>query len=66
MVRSIVGTIVDAGIGRRRPGDMLPVLRSGDRADAGQLAPAHGLCLWAVGYDPLTAPTAYAPGDSPR
>ena len=52
MVRAIVGTIVEAGIGRRRPGDLLPVLRSGDRADAGQLAPAHGLCLWAVGYDP--------------
>lgn len=51
MVRSIVGTIVEAGAGRRRPGDLLRVLRSTDRAEAGQLAPPQGLCLWAVGYD---------------
>jgi tRNA pseudouridine38-40 synthase len=52
MVRSLVGTIVEAGAGRRRPGDLLRVLRSRDRAAAGQLAPPQGLCLWAVGYDP--------------
>lgn len=50
MVRSIVGTLVEAATGKRRPGDLLAVLRSGDRAQAGQLAPAHGLCLWDVGY----------------
>jgi len=52
MVRAMVGTIVEAGAGRRRPGDLLRVLRSGDRAEAGRLAPPEGLCLWAVGYDP--------------
>ncbi|HEY8218048.1 MAG TPA: tRNA pseudouridine(38-40) synthase TruA [Acidimicrobiia bacterium] len=52
MVRAIVGTIVEAGAGRRRPGDLLRILRGGDRNDAGQLAPPQGLCLWAVGYDP--------------
>jgi tRNA pseudouridine38-40 synthase len=51
MVRSIVGTIVDAGSGKRRPGDMLQILRAGDRAEAGTVAPPHGLCLWEVGYD---------------
>jgi tRNA pseudouridine38-40 synthase len=51
MVRAIVGTLVDVGVGRRRPGDMLRVLRSGDRALAPRLAPARGLCLWDVGYD---------------
>ena len=51
MVRAIVGTLVDVGTGRRRAGDMLAVLRSGDRAQAPRLAPAHGLCLWDVGYD---------------
>ena len=51
MVRSVVGLLVEAGAGRRRPGDVLAVLRSGDRAKAGQLAPALGLCLWDVGYD---------------
>ena len=51
MVRAIVGTLVDVGTGRRRPGDILGILRSGDRAQAPRLAPAHGLCLWDVGYD---------------
>jgi tRNA pseudouridine38-40 synthase len=50
MVRSIVGTLVEAGTGKRRAGDLLAVLRAGDRAQAGQLAPAHGLCLQDVGY----------------
>jgi tRNA pseudouridine38-40 synthase len=53
MVRSIVGTIVEAGAGRRRPGELLRVLRGGDRSAAGRLAPPEGLCLWAVGYDPI-------------
>jgi tRNA pseudouridine38-40 synthase len=51
MVRSIVGTLVDVGLGKRRPGDMLTILRAGDRNAAGTVAPPHGLCLWAVGYD---------------
>ena len=51
MVRSIVGTLVEAGAGRRRPGDILRTLRSGDRAQAGEVAPPHGLCLWRVDYD---------------
>ena len=49
MVRSIVGTIVDAGLGKRRPGDMLTLLRAGDR-DKTTVAPAHGLCIWDVAY----------------
>ena len=51
MVRSIVGTLVEAGAGRRRPGEMLAILHSGDRSHAGRLAPPHGLCLWEVGYE---------------
>jgi tRNA pseudouridine38-40 synthase len=50
MVRSIVGTLVDMGIGRRRPGEMAAIIRARDRAFAGQPAPPHGLCLWAVRY----------------
>ena len=50
MVRSIVGTLVDVGRGRRRPGDILTILRSRDRGAAGPVAPPHGLCLWEVGY----------------
>ena len=51
MVRSIVGTLVDVGIGRLTPGEVLATIRAGDRNAAGQVAPARGLCLWEVGYD---------------
>ena len=51
MVRSVVGTLVEMGAGRKRAGHMRGILESRDRARAGQLAPAHGLCLWAVVYD---------------
>ena len=51
MVRSIVGTIVDAATGKLRPGDLMTVIRARDRSAAGQVAPPHGLCLWSVGYD---------------
>ncbi|HEX9548166.1 MAG TPA: tRNA pseudouridine(38-40) synthase TruA [Acidimicrobiales bacterium] len=50
MVRSLVGTMVDIGMGKRRAGEMAGVLRARDRAAAGQLAPPHGLCLWNVTY----------------
>jgi len=50
MVRSIVGTLVDVGAGRVRPGEVLAMLRTRDRSVAGRVAPPHGLCLWEVGY----------------
>ena len=46
----IVGTLVEVGTGRRRPGEMLGIIRAHDRAAAGQLAPPRGLCLWEVGF----------------
>lgn len=52
MVRAIVGTLVDVGLGKRRPGEVLTILRARDRAAAGPLAPPEGLCLWQVGYTP--------------
>jgi tRNA pseudouridine38-40 synthase len=51
MVRAIVGTLVDVGVGRRRPGEMMATLRALDRSVVGNLAPPAGLCLWQVGYD---------------
>ncbi len=51
LVRSVVGTLVEVGLGKRRPGDLMAILRAGDRDAAGQLAPPRGLCLWDVGYD---------------
>jgi tRNA pseudouridine38-40 synthase len=50
MVRAIVGTLVDVGTGKKRPGDLMAILRAKDRANAGRLAPPEGLCLWQVGY----------------
>jgi tRNA pseudouridine38-40 synthase len=50
MVRSIVGTLVDVGVGKIRPGEILAILRAGDRNVAGRVAPPHGLCLREVGY----------------
>ncbi len=50
MVRSIVGFLVEVGLGKRTAGDVLRVLRARDRRYAPNIAPAHGLCLWEVGY----------------
>ena len=50
MVRSLVGTLVAVGRGRKKAGDMAWILRSQDRALAASPAPAHGLTLWAVSY----------------
>jgi tRNA pseudouridine38-40 synthase len=50
MVRSIVGLLVEVGLGKKRAGDVRGIVQSGDRAEAGQLAPPHGLCLWQVTY----------------
>jgi tRNA pseudouridine38-40 synthase len=50
MVRSIVGTLVDVGVGRKRAADVTQIIRGQDRSVAGNLAPAHGLFLWEVRY----------------
>ncbi len=50
MVRSVVGTLVDVGLGKRTAGEVAGMLRARDRAAAGDLAPPHGLCLWSVRY----------------
>jgi tRNA pseudouridine38-40 synthase len=51
MVRSVVGTLVDVGSGRKRAGDVLGILAARDRQAAGPVAPPDGLCLWSVHYD---------------
>ena len=50
MVRSIVGTLVDVGLGKATPGDVRGILVARDREAAGQVAPPYGLTLWEVGY----------------
>ncbi len=51
MVRSIVGTLVDTGLGRRGPDEMPATLAALDRSSAGQVAPPHGLVFWRTRYD---------------
>jgi tRNA pseudouridine38-40 synthase len=51
MVRAIAGTLVEVGDGRRPPGCVPHILASGDRAQAGPTAPAHGLVLIGVEYE---------------
>jgi len=50
MVRNIVGTLVEVGIGRWKPVKMSEVLQAKDRRAAGPMAPAAGLCLMRIEY----------------
>ena len=55
MVRNIVGTLVQTGLGQRDAGNLPALIDSRDRARAGPTAPACGLFLVAVRYDPHVA-----------
>lgn len=50
MVRNIVGTLVDVGIGKTSAEDVNRILKSRDRRQAGRTAPARGLYLREVKY----------------
>lgn len=50
MVRNIVGTLVDVGLGKISPKGFEDVMISKDRRLAGITAPAHGLFLREVKY----------------
>jgi tRNA pseudouridine38-40 synthase len=52
MVRGLVGTLIEVGLGRRRAGDLAALLESGrTRGAAGPTAPPAGLCLERVFYE---------------
>jgi len=50
MVRNIVGTLVDVGLGKLKPDDLDRILKSRDRGQAGATAPPQGLFLIEVDY----------------
>lgn len=50
MVRNVVGTLVEAGQGKRTPGSMRELVEGRDRREAGRTAPPQGLFLEEVFY----------------
>ena len=51
MVRILVGTILEIGLGQREPESIPALFASRNREEAGQTAPAKGLCLMEVCYE---------------
>jgi tRNA pseudouridine38-40 synthase len=60
MVRNLVGTIVEVGLGKREPSSLARLIVCRDRRLAGATAPAQGLVLQSVEYatGPATAPVS--------
>ena len=54
MVRNIIGTLIEVGLGKQPPKWIATLLQQKDRTKAGKTLPAQGLYLVGVGY-----PTAY-------
>ena len=50
MVRIMTGTLLEVGLGRRKPQEVAEILAAGQRPNAGPTAPPHGLCLVRVEY----------------
>lgn len=62
MVRSVVGSLLHVGRGKRGPEWLAEVLAARDRHAAAQIAPPHGLALTGVDYPEFDEPTP--PGSS--
>ena len=63
MVRNIVGTLVETGLGEREPEDFVRLIESRDRKQAGATAPARGLFLVEVVYQqPTPSPSGRGSG----
>ena len=51
MVRTMVGTLLEGGFGRKTAADIAAILQNPDREKTGKTMPAKGLCLFSVAYD---------------
>ena len=63
MVRSLVGTLLEVGEGRRSVSDFGRLLSGRPRSEAGPTAPARGLSLERVIYPAAWRPLASYPAD---
>ena len=52
MVRIIAGTLIEVGAGKRKPEEILEMLVAVDRQAAGPTAPACGLTMIGISYEP--------------
>lgn len=50
MVRAVVGTLIDVGRHKITLGQFKNIIKNGNRSDAGQSMPPHGLFLWEIEY----------------
>jgi tRNA pseudouridine38-40 synthase len=50
MVRAMVGTFMDVGLGKINPEDLRKILAQKNRSEASESVPAQGLFLWKVEY----------------
>ena len=53
MVRIIAGTLLNVGNGRMEPEELAEILKARDRRAAGPTAPAKGLTLVGMEYEPF-------------
>lgn len=51
MVRILMGTLLEVGIGKRNPEEVPIILEKKNRVNAGKTAPSQGLYLWKVYYE---------------
>ena len=52
MVRIIAGTLIEVGARKRQPEEIIEMLEKADRCTAGPTAPAHGLTMLEIKYEP--------------
>lgn len=57
MVRAVVGTLIDVGRGRISIEELKAIMASGNRSNAGESVPAHGLTLVDIKYGPSSSPS---------
>jgi tRNA pseudouridine38-40 synthase len=54
MVRAIVGTLIEVGLGKLKIEDIETIIEAKDRGEAAVSVPAHGLFLWDIVYPSLS------------